>query len=92
MKGINGSMDIIWTTDDGEVLTENDAAGRPVNNTGLVLYTSLYNITMLQMIDDNTTYYCHAVINASPSVNNLDNYTLNVFSEYIHYYVAVYNS
>ena len=82
VKGINGSVDIIWTRDDGEGLTEYDVDGYPVNNTGLLLYTSLYNITMLQMTDDNTTYHCQAVINTSPLVNNSDSYTLNVLSEY----------
>ena len=85
MNGIDDSVDIIWTRDDGEeVLTENDVVGHPVNSRGILLYTSLYNITMLQMIDDDTTYYCHAVINTSPLMNNSENYTLNVFGEYIH--------
>ena len=89
VNGINGSMDIIWTRDDEEVLTENGVVGYPVNDTGLLLYTSLYNITVLQMIDDDITYHCQAVINTTPMMNNSDNYTLNVLSEYIPlYYVT----
>ena len=83
VKGIKGGVDIIWIKDDTEVLRENDVVGYPVNNTGLSIYRSLYNITMLQTIDDDTTYHCQAVINTSSLVNNSDNCTLNMIGEHI---------
>ena len=76
VKGINDSMDIIWMKNNEEILRENDKVGYSKGTS--TLYTSLYNITLLKMIDDDITYYCQAVINTSPSVNNSDNFTLNV--------------
>ena len=77
VKGIDSSVDIVWMRDGTEVLRENDLMRYPFNETRL-LYTSHYNITLLQMSDNDTMYSCQAVINTSPSVNNSDNYTLNV--------------
>ena len=81
VKGINGSVSIIWMKNDKEVLRENDKTGNSTNTSALLLYTSLYNITLLKMMDDDTTYHCQAVISTSPSVNNSDNFTLNVIGE-----------
>lgn len=80
VSGINSSVDIVWIKDDIKIKRMNNVPGYPINNT-IILYTSFYNITPLQMIDDNTTYHCQAVINTSPLVNNSDNYTLNVIGE-----------
>ena len=77
LKGINSSVDIIWMRDGTEILRENDSMGYPFNETRL-LYTSYYNITLLQTNDNDTMYSCQAVINTSPLVNNSDNCTLNV--------------
>ena len=89
VKGINSSVDIIWIKDDTEVLRENDTVGYPVNGRKLLLYTSYYNITLLQMSDNDTVYNCQAVINTNPLKKNSMNYTLNVIGEY---FICNYNS
>ena len=80
VSDINSSVDIVWIKDNIEIKRVNDVLGYPINNM-TILYTDFYNITLLQMIDDNTTYQCQAVINTSPLVNNSDDYTLNVIGE-----------
>ena len=73
-----------------EVLKEHDKEGHSVNNTGFLMYRSYYNITMLQIIDNGTTYHCQAMINANPSVNDSSSFTLNVLGECIKYASNVY--
>jgi len=81
VSGINSSVDIVWIKNDTEIERENDVLGYPINN-ATMLYKSFYNITLLQMIDNSTTYHCQAVINTSPLVNNSDDYILNVIGEF----------
>ena len=92
--GIDSSVDIVWMNGSEEILRENDTKGEPINNATLMFYTSYYfnNITTLQMINDNDVYYCQAVINTNPLVDNSDNYTLNVIGEYNNwsFYFQVY--
>ena len=71
--------------DDGEILREINIIEYQVNSTRLV-YTSYYNISLLETIDDDTMYSCQAVINTNPEVNNSDSYTLNLTGKYSIYY------
>ena len=85
VNGINSSVVIVWMKDGTEIenVTMNNTMGQPINNETLLLYTSSYsNVTQLQMNDNNTIYYCQAVINKFPLANNSDNYTLNLTGEY----------
>ena len=77
----NGSVNITWMKEGREVSKDYHKVGHTVNDTGFLLYTSYYNITMLQMSDNDTTYHCQAVINTSPSVKNSSNFTLNALGE-----------
>ena len=87
VMGISSSVDIVWMKDDTEILRENDTIGDPISN-ATVMYTShYYNVTTLRITDDNITYYCQAIINTSPMVNNSGSYTLNVIGEYVYIYV-----
>ena len=79
VKGINSSVDIIWMSG-AKVLKKNNSLGSSLSNTRL-LYTSHYNIPLLETSNHGTTYSCQVVINASPSVKNSDNCTLNATSK-----------
>ena len=82
VNGINGSVEVVWMKDDEEVSRENDTVG--YLEEGLIWYTSYYNITMLNMSDDNITYQCQAIISTvatGASVKNSDNYTLNLIGK-----------
>ena len=78
VRGVNSSVGFIWMRDGAEVLMENNSMGYPLSNITRLLYTSHLNIPLLEISDSGTMYSCQAVINASPSVNDSDNYTLNV--------------
>ena len=86
VAGIGNSVDIVWIKEDTEVLRENDTIGEPIRNATMMLYMSHYysNITSFQVAKNNVVYYCQAVINTSPAVNNSDNYTLNVTGKYVY--------
>ena len=85
VKGINSSVDFIWMNDDGEILREINTVEYQENSTRLI-YTSYYNISLLETTDDDTMYICEAVINTNSAVNNSDSYTLNVTGKYSIYY------
>ena len=78
VRGINDSVDIIWMSDGRKNLSSRFHKAKHIINNQLVSYTSYYNITQLEMTDNNATYHCQAVINTSPTVNNTANITLNV--------------
>lgn len=91
VRDTNGSIDIIWMRDGTEILRDNNKEGHPINDK-VMLYTSYYNITQLQMIDDDTTYNCQAVINTSPPVNSTGNHTLKVIGGFnVRTYVCTSN-
>ena len=71
--------------DDGEILREINTVEYQENSTRLI-YTSYYNISLLETTDDDTMYICEAVINTNSAVNNSDSYTLNVTGKYSIYY------
>lgn len=78
VRGINSSVDFIWMRDGAEVLMENNSMGYPLSNPTRLQYTSHFDILSLETSDNGNMYSCQAVINTSPSVNNSDNYTLDV--------------
>ena len=73
-KSIIGSVDIIWTV--------NGTIKRRVNNSvgdiysEYVLHRDVYNITALQLSDDNTVYHCEAVVNMSILLKGNDSITI----------------
>ena len=62
-KNIIGSVDIIWTVNGTVKKRVNDSDGGI--NSEYVLHRDVYNITALQLSDDNTVYYCEAMVNNS---------------------------
>ena len=70
-KGIIGSVDIIWTTNNTVKSTKNYTLG-DVN-----LFSENLTISELKLSDNNTVYYCEAVITSVP-LNSSDNYTLTI--------------
>lgn len=75
-KGIDSNVDIIWMV--------NDTVKRRVNktieyiNSEYVLYIDVYNTPPLQLSDNNTVYYCKAVINGHTFVESNNSVTLTI--------------
>ena len=90
VRGINGSVDIVWMKDDTEIFRADDVVGKLNETRGLMLYTNSYSISTLQMTDNNTTYYCQAKINASSFAScSQSKYILNVTCEYVQCYMSI---
>ena len=61
VKGITGSVDIIWTVSGGKqnnTVNNNTVTAWDMNSE----YVSIYNISQLQVDDNNTMYCCKVVI------------------------------
>ena len=70
VKSINGYVDITWTVNDTIKRRVNDSVG-DTNS-----YRDVYNITALQLSDDNTVYVCEAVVNMSILLKGNDSITI----------------
>ena len=72
--GIYSSVNIIWKISDVEK-RKIAVAGSSFHNISMtsLVYTDFLSV---QLTDNNTVYYCQAVINASSSVSASDNLTL----------------
>ena len=73
-KSIIGSVDIIWTVNDTIKRRVNDSVGDM--NSEYVLHRDVYNITLLQLSDDNTVYVCEAMVNKSIFLKGNDDITI----------------
>ena len=73
-KSITGIVDIIWTVNGTIKRSFNDSVG----DTSLeyVLHRDVYSITALQLSDNNTVYYCEAVVNMSILLKGNDSITI----------------
>ena len=70
-KGIIGSVTIIWTTNGTMKSTRNYALG------DILSFSENLTISELKLSDNNTVYYCEAMITSVP-LNSSDNYTLTI--------------
>ena len=90
-KGIYSSVNIIWKIRNVEKrkITVAGSSFHSINMTSLK-YTDFLSV---QLTDNNTVYYCQAVINASSSLSASDNLTLkyNASGKYLVTYPAVLN-
>ena len=84
-KGIKSSVDIIWTVNG--IVERNYTVDHTVWDTKSQ-YVDVYNIVELQLSDNNTVYYCKAVINAHTYAES--NVTIDsvAFGKYIFSYVC----
>ena len=73
-KNITGSVDIIWTVNGTIKRRVDDSVGD--TDSEYVLHRDIYNITALQLSDDNTVYYCEAVVNKSVPLQDNDSITI----------------
>ena len=73
-KSIIGCVDIIWTVNGTIKRRVNDSVGD--TNSEYVLHRDVYNITALSLSDDNTVYYCKAVVNRSILLKGNDSITI----------------
>ena len=70
-KGIIGSVTIRWTANDTVKSIMNHTLG------DINLFSENLNISELKLSDNNTVYYCKAMITSVP-LNSSDNYTLTI--------------
>ena len=82
VEGISGSVNIIWTTGN-DVLrrAENLSVTYTINN--FAIYTDLYEISSLTLLDNGRNYECTVLINASQQINRSDQIVLNFTGELI---------
>ena len=73
-KSIIGIVDIIWTVNGTIKRRVDDSVGD--TDSEYVLHRDVYNITALQLSDDNTVYYCEAVVNKSVPLQDNDSITI----------------
>jgi len=79
VRGINSTVDIIWSGDGTELERVEEVNVNYTTNNSLV-YTDTYTIPHLSTTDDGREYLCEVVINASPPVVANDSVTLDVIS------------
>ena len=70
-KGIIGSVAIRWITNDTVKSTKTYTLG------DINLFSENLTISELKLSDNNTVYYCEAIITSVP-LNSIDNYTLTI--------------
>ena len=75
-KGVIGNVDIIWTVNGTVKRRSTDTLGNI--NLQHMLHRDTLNITELQLSDNNTVYYCKAVINAHTHMEGNDSITLTI--------------
>ena len=78
VRGINSQLSIVWSKgDDGEEL-KRENINTSITMFSSVMYRDYLNISQLTTDDDDETYRCEVIINASPPVMASDSYTLRV--------------
>jgi len=75
VRGITSSVDIVWITNDEEVKTVKNVSGETADNS--VVYRSIYNDS--EISQDNKTYQCTVMINASPVINATDIFVCKLY-------------
>ena len=73
-KSIIGCVDIIWTVNGTIKRRVNDTVGDA--NSEYVLHGDVYKIERLKLSDDNTVYFCEAVVNNSILLIGNDSITI----------------
>ena len=76
-RGINSTVDIVWTRDGVEVESINDVDSN-FSSPEVVVYTNIYTIPLLGTYDDDVVYECEVVINSSLAFIIRDDVTLDV--------------
>ena len=79
VRGIIGIVDIVWSSHDTVLRIYNDAIATAVSKS--LVYTDSYNITQLNITDDDRVIQCEVVINTSPPIIVNNSITLDVISE-----------
>ena len=92
VKGITSNIDIVWSSD-GIVLQTDEGVSLTVRTSTTTNLTSTYLISLLSTSDEDRTYQCEMIINATQPVITADNVTLDVTGVYIclnHYVLIIY--
>ena len=88
-KDVVGSVDIIWTVNGTVRRRVNNIVGNTVD-AEYVLHRDLYNIPLLQLSDNNTVYYCQAIVNTTTPLSGSDSITLTI-GKLLAVYIYVYS-
>ena len=68
VRGITSSVDIVWSTNDEAVISDNNTLKETVDN--LVLHSNTYRSRLsLSKEDDNTKYQCSVEIDTDPLIS-----------------------
>ena len=80
VRGIFSSVNIIWTNGIDVVRrTENLSVAYTVND--FAIYTDLYKISSLTLLDNGRNYECTVLINSSRQISSSDQIVLNFTGE-----------
>jgi len=77
VRGITSRVNFIWSSG-GTVLKEEETNIQDFTTLNLNIYSSTYIISQLSTNDDDQMYQCKVVIDASPSIVEYSNVTLDV--------------
>jgi len=77
VRGITSRVNFIWSSG-GTVLKEEETNIQDFTTLNLNIYSSTYSISQLSTNDDDKMYQCKIVIDASPSIVEYSNVTLDV--------------
>ena len=77
VRGITSRVNFIWSSD-GTILQEEEMNIQDFILLNLNMYSSTYTISQLSTNDDDKMYQCKVVIDASPSIVEYSNVTLDV--------------
>ena len=77
VRGITSVVNFIWSSD-GVLLKEEEINTQDFTVQNLNIYSNTYTISQLSTNDDDKTYQCEVVIDASPPITEYSNVTLDV--------------
>ena len=81
VRGITSNIDIVWSSD-GTVLQTDEGVSLTVRTPTTTSLASTYLISPLSTSDEDRTYQCEMIINATQPVITANNVTLDVTGVY----------
>ena len=88
MRGITGTIDIIWTTGDTQIRRVNNVtASSNINSTSV--YSNSFVIPSVNIGDDGSVYQCEVLIYSMLSTAAKKDYILEIPGTYINTFICV---
>ena len=76
VRGITSRVDIVWSSNGTALRRMYGVSSATIGNS--LMYTDSYTISQLSTTDEDRVIQCEVVINASPSIQEVDNIALVV--------------